>query len=84
MSDHDEMGFVTIETNYRSTRDNSVWGLEHYFDHKPEKLLPLIQGYEVHEGKLVPQKEEICSANTSELIGKNAETNVTSILGDEN
>lgn len=84
MSTQNEMEFVTIETNYRSTRDNSAWGLEHYFTYKPEILLPLIQGYEVHEGNLVVQKEEIYSANISDIIGKNTETNVTNVLDCEN
>ena len=53
------MPFITIETDHRSTRDNSAWGLEHYFTYQPDRLLPLIQGYEIREGHLVKQKEVI-------------------------
>jgi len=75
---------IILEINYRSTGDNSIWGLERYFTYKPERLLPLIQGYEVHEGNLVLQKEEVYNASTLDLIGEGTQDNVTNISDHKN
>ena len=77
MSTQDTKGFITLEIDYSSTGDNSAWGLEHYFTHKPARLLPLIQGYEVQEGNLVKQTEGIENHNKSDLVGESTFNNMT-------
>ena len=66
---------VILKINHHSTKDSSGWGLENYFTHKPKKLLPLIEGYEVHEGALVLKIGEADNSNKYTLMGENAQVN---------
>jgi hypothetical protein len=84
MSTQDTTGFITLEIDYRPTGDNSAWGLEHYYTYKPDRLLPLIEGYEVHEGSLVKQPKEIYSHNKSDLVGEVVFNNMTNNTEGEN
>ena len=82
MSTQDKAKFITLEIDQHSTGDNSAWGLENYFTHKPTKLLPLIEGYEVRDGNLVLQNEEMSGANKLDFLGENSSRNIVDSLGD--
>lgn len=84
MSTQITSGSVILKNNHHSTRENNGWGLEHYFTHKPENLLPLIEGYEVHEGALIPKKEETDNVNKTTLIGENLQINDDEYLESSN
>jgi len=69
--------FITLEVSHCSTDDKSALGLEQYLSHKPEKLLPLLEGYDVIDGKLIPIKETDFIENKSILIGETDQENIT-------